>query len=1383
MSRFGDVLLRVRPGDVSGSYPVEATVGGTVLLGTMRLDRPTLTAAALDPERYGTHLFERLFGGQVRRAYDLALGQASAEEGRLRVRLWIDEGAPELHAIAWERLYHAPHGKPVPLAVSELTPFSRFSSLRMRPPPPLPTRPIRLLFAVANPEDLPERLKALDVEAEVRTLHRALGPLHEGPFRVTVLPGRSGLPPDLRGALERDGYAVEPGITDLRSLTRLIPRFEVVHLVAHGAFGKGSAAGTTALYLESEAGRWVAERDEDIVDRIAPLDAPAPHLLFLAACETAGAGEEPDPMHPNLGLAAKIVRAGVPAVVAMQRVFPMDLARELTLGFYGSLAEHGLVDVALGRARLALFDRAEVDWATPVLFDRLVDGRLFEPKERANAGSGRETVLRPDPERGVIAEPATRAPAPVPRRPPIRVLPRPFPGLLGRGSEIAAATEAVERGEPVGFFGQDGLGKSVLLRTLAHARADLDGSAEVEGIVHYDARGRTVDDALQYLFESLHDLEVRYEPGEEELRDLLRDRRVVVEIDDLDVDRDEVQRLLNAAPACRFVLAARHRNLWEGQALQLEGLPPDAALALFERELGRPLSADAAPVAASLCRALEGRPLQILQAAALARGLAERGAPFLDELGRIAAAPGPAGALGAAVAADLSEDERRVLEILSALGGAPIRPEHLEALTGMADAGPVLAALEGRRLAASASPAYRATDPALPGMVMTLEVEGWRDRLTSYFLEWTERHRDEPGRLLESADPILATADAAERAGRGEDFLRLSRAAESGLVVGRRWGTWRARLRRQLATAEALGRDGARAWALHELGSCALALGEFDEARTALAEAARLREALGDQAGADLSRQNLEQVPDATPPDGEEGPEEQPEPEPGPEPGPGPGPGPPDGLGRFLRPFLITLGVVAAVAGGALLVPRLLDRDPAPSVSLDPERVDFGSVPLGEQREEVVRLVNTGDTELRLEVVGLDPPTADVAFDASDCGPALGVGVGCDIRFAFRPAATGPVETELVILDDAPGSPHLVPIRGEGVAKAGVAAVRLEPPGIDFGPQAPGTTVTESLEVLSTGDADVSIATVDLEPTEAFRVVAEDCSGRTLPAGERCTVEVAFSPAAPGRVESALVVQDDTPEGPHRALLVGEGAVRRPDLVVPRFTVRGEPFIDPEGFAVVPVLVVVQNQGEGVAGPFKVATEFVGGPLNPERPFLVAFTADPSELVDGSDGFFPFTVGDLGAGRSVTIAGRLLFRGDTGPATVRVTAIADSCASEEFAEPFCRVEESDEFNNRSAAIEVALPGLADLVPVKLSEFSVVIQNLGPGDAGGSVLHVFDDGQLARSLEVGPIGAGGEVEVPFDGCFTGLIVVQADAEGTVPETDESNNRAEADVFCD
>jgi hypothetical protein len=263
----------------------------------------------------------------------------------------------------------------VPLDTSTLTPFSRFTGLEIAEPDPVRERPVRLLVAISNPKDLPSGLSAIEVEREVENLVLALGDLRRNSvIQVTLMPGRTGLSAELRARLQSEGYQVVDGETSLSNIVRRLPHCHVFHFLGHGCFQRNSehGEGMAALYLEKTDGTWEGVKDEDIVTKLAAV-APLPHLVFLAACESA----KRDAEHPFVGLGPKLVKAGVPAVIAMQDVVPMDLARQLTVDFYRRLLEHGYVDRALNEARLLLFDNKQVDWAIPVLFLRVRDGRLF----------------------------------------------------------------------------------------------------------------------------------------------------------------------------------------------------------------------------------------------------------------------------------------------------------------------------------------------------------------------------------------------------------------------------------------------------------------------------------------------------------------------------------------------------------------------------------------------------------------------------------------------------------------------------------------------------------------------------------------------------------------------------------------------------------------------------------------------------------------------------------------------------------------------------------------------------------------------------------------------------------------------------------------------
>lgn len=379
---YTDLLLRIFPYDAARqAYRVECELddGSRFANGELKIDRPALLAQQLDAEAYGLALFNALFaaGGDTRRAYDKAVTVAETQTGgRVRVRLWIDSKAGELHALPWERLYHLPKDKAVPLGASTLTPLSRYTSLEIREPLPITEIPIRVLVAVSNPTNLPGGLAPANVDVEVETVRRALSGLRQNnQVQVTLLPGRTGLSPTLRAKLEAEGYTIVEGVTNLFNIAPHLSKCHVFHFIGHGAFRQDTAA----LYLEKADGASQAVKDEEITSMFVALGT-LPHLVFLVACESAkreaSAPGEPD-TNPYVGLGPKLVRAGVPAVVAMQAQVPVDLARTLTTEFYTRLAEHGEVDRALNQARLQVFNAKSIDWANPVLFMRIRTGRLF----------------------------------------------------------------------------------------------------------------------------------------------------------------------------------------------------------------------------------------------------------------------------------------------------------------------------------------------------------------------------------------------------------------------------------------------------------------------------------------------------------------------------------------------------------------------------------------------------------------------------------------------------------------------------------------------------------------------------------------------------------------------------------------------------------------------------------------------------------------------------------------------------------------------------------------------------------------------------------------------------------------------------------------------
>ncbi|MBP7693897.1 MAG: hypothetical protein KA764_18385, partial [Anaerolineales bacterium] len=262
MTAYVEATLRLRPAGADGAYPVEIELddGARFEDGRLTLDPIALKAAQQNAAEYGRLLFAAVFTGGVRDAYLAAGARAQAQTaGRLRVRLRIDARAAELHALAWERLYHPSRGQSAPLATAVDTPFSRYTSLAIADFQPVSERPLRMLVAVANPANLAQLgLTPVDLEAELETVRQAVEPLTQaGKLVVTLLPGGAGLPPALAQKLTAAHWELAAGATTLEAIKRRLPGQHIFHFIGHGALARGSAQGegTAALYLENDAGQ------------------------------------------------------------------------------------------------------------------------------------------------------------------------------------------------------------------------------------------------------------------------------------------------------------------------------------------------------------------------------------------------------------------------------------------------------------------------------------------------------------------------------------------------------------------------------------------------------------------------------------------------------------------------------------------------------------------------------------------------------------------------------------------------------------------------------------------------------------------------------------------------------------------------------------------------------------------------------------------------------------------------------------------------------------------------------------------------------------------------------------------------------------------------
>ena len=325
---FSDKDLRILVLEVVGSI-------GRVRRQVRRIDLPD----RLLLENFGDRLYQAAFSGQVGECLGRSRLVAESKGVGLRIRLRLPQ---PLASIPWEYLYDAEHGF---LGLDPDTALVRYPELPA-PVKPFPiSPPLRILAMISSPNDLPP----LDVEEEWDKLNGTLSDL------------------DDRGMVRVD--RLEDGTLAALRRRLQLQKYHVLHFIGHGGFDEKGQDGALALEAADGKTRLVTGRNLAMM-----IHHRALRLAVLNACEGGRVAQD----DPYSGVAQALVRHGIPAVIAMQFEISDPAALAFSQSFYQGIADGLPIDVATVEARRAMFAEGnEIEWATPVLYLRSPDGRVF----------------------------------------------------------------------------------------------------------------------------------------------------------------------------------------------------------------------------------------------------------------------------------------------------------------------------------------------------------------------------------------------------------------------------------------------------------------------------------------------------------------------------------------------------------------------------------------------------------------------------------------------------------------------------------------------------------------------------------------------------------------------------------------------------------------------------------------------------------------------------------------------------------------------------------------------------------------------------------------------------------------------------------------------
>ena len=185
------------------------------------------------------------------------------------------------------------------------------------------------------------------------------------------------------------------------------------------------------------------------------------------------------------------------------------------------------------------------------------------------------------------------------------------------------------------------------------------------------------------------------------------------------------------------------------------------------------------------------------------------------------------------------------------------------------------------------------------------------------------------------------------------------------------------------------------------------------------------------------------------------------------------------------------------------------------SIDLSATTLSFGNLAVGQSATQTVTLSNSGTDMLTVSAISV----SGAGFTAS--GPhlplSLSAGQSTTITAAFKPTTSAKETGMITIASNAPSSPSLVALSGNGMTAAALTAT---PASIAFGSVAVGSEATQTVKLTNTGGEAATISKMSYSGTGVS--VSGLTAPATLAAGQTVNLTVTYKPVSAGTLAGAL---------------------------------------------------------------------------------------------------------------------------------------------------------------------------------------------------------------------------------------------------------------------
>jgi len=226
----------------------------------------------------------------------------------------------------------------------------------------------------------------------------------------------------------------------------------------------------------------------------------------------------------------------------------------------------------------------------------------------------------------------------------------------------------------------------------------------------------------------------------------------------------------------------------------------------------------------------------------------------------------------------------------------------------------------------------------------------------------------------------------------------------------------------------------------------------------------------------------------------------------------------------------------------------------APPITVTPSLIQFADQMVGTTSSmQTVTYRNNTTANIGISSVSITGSNAaDFVIESQTCeGHTLLPSGNCTIAIAFAPTASGLKTAQLVINDNATGSPRTTLLSGNGIPKVDMPSVCVGG-SLVFGNQFVGRpSPAQSITITNCGTAALVIGNAVITGVNAgdFAIASSSCSN--VSPGGACAIGVTFTPTATGGRNAMLTLNDNAPGSPHNVLLSGTGVGCPPFAILP----------------------------------------------------------------------------------------------------------------------------------------------------------------------------------------------------------------------------------------